>query len=103
MCLTLLGVNEKLYPEPNVGHLYYCKGKKEGKARRGEMMDDRTLERVSESYARGYHHGYDGLEKQYSVDPETLRPFGKFDYDKGYEHGANDAKWTRIYAERNAQ
>lgn len=72
------------------------------------MLSDRTLERVSMSFARGYKDGYYGRPKHTpdsgiaDINADTIggtvRPFADFDYDKGYEGGVNDAKWTRHYA-----
>jgi hypothetical protein len=66
------------------------------------MLSDRTLERVSQSYRQGYHDGYAGRKKATpsngiaDVAKDTIggqiRPFADFDYNKGYEAGANDAK-----------
>lgn len=76
------------------------------------MLSDQMLERVSASYRRGYRDGYDGAEKSTpqtgiaAINNDTIggtiRPFANFDYDEGYRAGANDAKWTRHYAERRA-
>lgn len=68
------------------------------------MLSDRTLERVSASYRRGYRDGALGCEK---VTPQTglsalgddtiggtIRPFANYDYEQGYAAGANDAKWA---------
>lgn len=73
------------------------------------MLSDRTLERVSMSFARGYRDGYAGRAKSIpdngvsAINDDTvggpIRPFADYDYEQGYEGGANDAKWTRHYAE----
>lgn len=72
------------------------------------MLSDKTLERVSMSYRRGYRDGYSGRPK---ATPDngisainndtiggTIRPFADYDYEQGFSAGANDARWTRQYA-----
>ena len=76
------------------------------------MLSDRTLERVSDSYRRGYHDGYDGKPKaapgngiaaiNHDTVGATIRPFTDFDYEQGYSAGANDAKWARKRAATDA-
>jgi hypothetical protein len=68
------------------------------------MLSDKMLERVSQSYRRGYYDGYARREK---VAPETgitkinddtisgtIRPFADYDYEQGYHAGENDKKWS---------
>lgn len=69
------------------------------------MLSDRTLERVSMSYAKGYRDGYAGRLK---ATPDsgisainndtiggTIRPFADYDYEQGYSAGANDERCER--------
>jgi hypothetical protein len=59
------------------------------------MLSPQTLNRVSNSYRRGY---YDGYEKSEAVGEQTDgpfdRPFANFDYSEGYKAGANDRLWA---------
>ena len=57
------------------------------------MLSTSTLNRVSNSYRRGYYDGYYGREANSPVNTAVI-PFSNFDYDKGYKAGANDAKWA---------
>ena len=57
------------------------------------MLSPATLNRVSNSYRRGYSDGYFGRESANPCDPHITKPFGNFDYQQGYRAGANDAKW----------
>lgn len=59
------------------------------------MLSDRTLERVSVAYRRGYRDGYAAKTQFLAVKPEYIKPFAEFDYQQGYDAGANDAKWER--------
>lgn len=72
------------------------------------MLSDKTLGRVSMSYARGYRDGYAGRDKRTSdngianINADTIggtiRPFADYDYEQGYSAGANDAKCERQYS-----
>lgn len=72
------------------------------------MLSDRTLERVSVSYAIGYRDGHQGRDKRTPANGisainndtigGTIRPFADYDYEQGFSAGANDAKWSRQYA-----
>ncbi len=62
------------------------------------MLSPSTLNRVSQSYRRGYQDGYRGLPKHHLDDPAIIKPFANFDYDEGHQAGVNDAKWNGIYA-----
>jgi hypothetical protein len=57
------------------------------------VISNKTLERVSLSYRSGYQDGYAGREQRYIDAPSATKPFGAFDYAKGYAAGKNDAKW----------
>lgn len=57
------------------------------------MMSDRTLERVSVAYRRGYRDGYSAADPFLAVKPEYIKPFAEYDYEQGYHAGANDARW----------
>lgn len=57
------------------------------------MLSDRTLERVSVAYRRGYRDGYASKQKFCAVKPEYIKPFAEHDYEEGHKAGANDAKW----------
>jgi ribosome modulation factor len=68
------------------------------------MLSDQALERVSQSYRRGYHDGYAGRDKAVvetgiaKINDDmiggTIRPFANYDYEQGYHAGANDKKWS---------
>ena len=58
-------------------------------------MSDRTLERVSVAYRRGYRDGYAAATPFLAVKPEYIKPFAEYDYEQGYKAGANDAKWEK--------
>ena len=64
------------------------------------MLSNRTLERVSISYRRGYRDGYDGKTQENQInqgiagDGVALRPFANGDYESGYKAGKNDRKWN---------
>ena len=58
------------------------------------MLSDKTLERVSVAYRRGYRDGAAGNQPFCEVRPEYIKPFADFDYAEGYKAGANDAKWN---------
>jgi len=60
------------------------------------MLSDRTLNRVSDSYRRGYRDGYAGNPPDNKKDPALMLAFSDFDYEAGYKGGANDAKWERL-------
>jgi hypothetical protein len=74
------------------------------------MLSDRMLERVSQSYARGYRDGYANRPKStpatgiaeinHDSIGGTIHPFADFDYDEGYRAGANDARWSSYYAQK---
>lgn len=55
---------------------------------------------VSVSYRRGYKDGYYGRPKFHEVKPEYIKPFADYDYEQGYQAGANDARWQKEYAQR---
>jgi hypothetical protein len=62
------------------------------------MLTAQTLNRVSNSYRRGYNDGYWGREPKNDPVPTTesgvpLKPFSDFDYTEGHKAGANDRKW----------
>lgn len=59
------------------------------------MLTPQALERTSRAYRRGYADGYQGKEALYTTYPGQINPFAPFDYDEGYQAGANDAKWDR--------
>lgn len=63
------------------------------------MLSDKTLERVSVGYRRGYRDGYAGNPRFCAVKPDSILPFAEYDYEQGYKAGENDAKWSRIHAE----
>jgi hypothetical protein len=66
------------------------------------MLSDKTLERVSMSYARGYRDGYAARDKRTPANGitainndiigGTIRPFADYDYEQGFSAGANDAQ-----------
>ena len=69
------------------------------------MLSPSTLNRVSNSYRRGYYDGHDGKANANDAVPTTdngvpLKPFSDFDYSEGYKAGANDRKWADHYAGR---
>ena len=69
------------------------------------MLSPKTLERVSCSYRKGYYDGYYGRPKEIlnngisKINDDaiggTIRPFADFDYEQGYQAGANDARWAK--------
>lgn len=59
------------------------------------MLSDKTLERVSVAYRKGYRDGYCGREEFCAVKPEYIKPFADFDYSNGYKAGKNDAEWSK--------
>lgn len=65
-------------------------------------MNPQTLERIGVAYRRGYYDGYEGKEQFLEVRPGFIKPFAEFDYAEGYKAGANDAKWEKFYAARQA-
>lgn len=58
------------------------------------MLSDKTLERVSVAYRRGYRDGYNGTNKGANVKPEYFKPFAEHDYLAGYQAGKNDRYWA---------
>lgn len=62
------------------------------------MLSPNTLERVSNSYRRGYYDGYEGRENRNLPVPDfqgvPLKPFSDFDYSEGFKAGENDRKWS---------
>lgn len=64
------------------------------------MLSNKTLERVSVSYRRGYRDGYSGKPAQIAENTSSMaeilwhKPFGQHDYTEGYKAGANDAHWA---------
>lgn len=67
------------------------------------MLSPATLNRVSNSYRRGYYDGYERRETKNDPVSTTesgvpLKPFSDHDYSMGYRAGANDRKWADHYA-----
>lgn len=65
------------------------------------MLSAQTLNRVSHSYRRGYQDAAEGKAPKNDPVPTTengvpLKPFSDFDYNEGWEAGANDAYWSYI-------
>jgi hypothetical protein len=59
------------------------------------VLSPQTLNRVSNSYRRGYYDGYDGRDPVgEKTDGPFDRPFANFDYTEGHKAGANDRKWA---------
>ena len=60
------------------------------------MLSAATLNRVSESYRRGYEDGYNRrpMIDAKSSDHPFDRPFANHDYMAGHKAGANDRKWS---------
>jgi hypothetical protein len=64
------------------------------------MLSDATLNRVSSSYRRGYRDAEAGRPPQ-NAPVETcggvpMKPFSDFDYNEGWNAGANDAYWAYV-------
>jgi hypothetical protein len=67
------------------------------------MLSDEQLQRIGDSYRRGYQDGYARRKKREDRDTKPSpgldpwrageRPFVGFDYSEGYQAGANDARW----------
>lgn len=68
------------------------------------MLSPATLNRVSNSYRRGYYDGYDGKPAKNNpvetMQGVPMKPFSDFDYTEGYKAGANDAKGDKKRSER---
>lgn len=67
------------------------------------MLSPQTLNRVSHSYRRGYYDGHAGKAPKNDPVPTTdngipMKPFSDFDYNEGWEAGANDAYWAYIHS-----
>ena len=65
------------------------------------MLSPSVLNRVSDSYRRGYYDGYAGKpaeDAKASTHPFD-RPFANGDYANGHKAGANDRKWAEHYGE----
>jgi hypothetical protein len=63
------------------------------------MLSPETLNRVSNSFRRGYYDGYFAREHSGKQTNDPLhKPFANFDYDEGYKAGKNDAKWNKFYS-----
>jgi hypothetical protein len=68
------------------------------------MLRSETLNRVSNSYRKGYYAGYKSNPKTKPVkdsheNPETPqhfsdKPFADYDYSEGFHAGANDCYWA---------
>ncbi len=56
------------------------------------MMSEKSLERVSDSYRRGYMDGYYG--KPFPPFTGFVMGFAHSDYEFGYKAGKNDANWA---------
>ncbi len=58
------------------------------------MMSPKQLERVSSHYRKGYMAGYQKKPLAYKTLPDEWAPFGKSDYEDGYQAGSNDRYWS---------
>jgi hypothetical protein len=70
--------------------------------RRKQMLSPSQLERVGSAYYDGYYDGYYGKPRR-TIDNRLSGAFAGFDYQKGYEAGVNDAKWSAYYRKHDAR
>ena len=67
------------------------------------MLSPATLNRVSNSYRRGYYAGYAQEIRQNETVTRTdsgipMKPFSDYDYEEGYKAGLNDFYWEALRA-----
>ena len=68
------------------------------------MMSPKLLERATFSFRQGYLHGYYNEPRKYQQPDDSMKPFGEFDYNEGYEAGKASAYWNRMsLSERRAE